>query len=214
MLKVLRLLGEETLGWLEPPRRGEGKSVAEALEACPDLLAIVDATEQRIQRPSDNDQQKVHYSGKKKAHTRKTGIVVNEHGRIRQVTESVPGSRHDLKLIVQSGTIDKIPEDIPLIGDKALDGLQNYYPDRSIGTPHKARRNHPLEPDHKLANRELASIRIVVEHTLSQMKHFRALADVFRHGLERYDDVFRSIVGIINDRIDRRLALASAGAQV
>ena len=44
-LKGLRLLGEETLGWPEPPRRSEGKSVEEALEECPDLTAIVDATE-------------------------------------------------------------------------------------------------------------------------------------------------------------------------
>lgn len=65
VLKVLRLLGEETLGWPEPPRRGEGKTVAEALEACPDLLAIVDTTEQRIQRPQDNERQKRHYSGNK-----------------------------------------------------------------------------------------------------------------------------------------------------
>lgn len=210
LLKVLRLLGEETLGWPEPPRRGKGKDVAEAVQACPDLLAIVDATEQRIQRPSDDDEQRRHYSGKKRAHTRKTGIVVNEHGRIRAVTESVPGSKHDLKLMMESHVVDRVPEGIPIIGDAGFDGLQNYYPDRSIGTPHKARRNHPLLPDQKLANRELSSIRIVVENTLSHMKHFKVLMHQFRHAVELYDDAFRAVVGIVNDRIDRRLSLASA----
>ncbi len=52
---------------------------------------------------------------------------------------------------------------------------------------HKARRNPPLLPDHQLANRELASIRIVVEHTLSRMKHFKILVYPFRHSLAMYD---------------------------
>lgn len=210
LLKVLRALGEETLGWPEPPKRGEGKSIEEALHEYPDLLAIVDATEQRIQRPGDDEKQKEHYSGKKKAHTRKTAIVVNERGRIRGVTNSTPGSKHDLKHVVESQVLDEAPEDVALIGDAGFDGLQNYYPDRDVGTPHKARRNHPLTPDQKLANREFSSVRIVVENTLSHMKHFKVLAHQFRHSVDLYDDAFRAIVGIVNDRIDLRLQLADA----
>ena len=209
LLRVLRMLGEETLGWPEPPKRGEGKSVDEALRAYPDLLAIVDTTEQRVQRPGDDDDQRRHYSGKKKAHTRKTAIVVNERGRIRDVSDSTPGSKHDLKHVIESRVIDKIPEDVTTIGDAGFDGLQNYYPERSIGTPHKARRNHPLTPDQKLANHEFSSERIVVENTLSHMKHFKVLAHRFRHAIEMYDDAFRAVVGIVNDRIDRRLSLAT-----
>ncbi len=115
-----------------PPKRGEGKSVAEALQEYPGLLAIVDATEQRIQRPCDNEKQRQHYSGKKKAHTRKTGIVVNERGRICAVTESAPGSTHDLRLVVESRVLDRVPEGIALIGDAGFDGLQKYYPERSV----------------------------------------------------------------------------------
>jgi hypothetical protein len=209
LLKVLRALGEETLGWPEPPQRGQGKSVEQALRDYPDLLAIVDATEQRVQRPDDDERQRRHYSGKKKAHTRKTAIVVNERGRIRDVTRSTPGSKHDLKHVVESQVIGGVPEDVTIIGDAGFDGLQNYYPERNVGTPHKARRNHPLTPDQKLANREFSSERIIVENTLSHMKHFKVLAHQFRHTVELYDDAFRAIVGIINDRIDRRLLLAT-----
>jgi hypothetical protein len=210
LLKVLRMLGEETLGWPEPPKRGEGKSVEETLREYPDLLAIIDTTEQRIQRPGNEDDQKGHYSGKKKAHTRKTAIVVNERGRIRDVSRSTPGSKHDLKHVVESRVIDEIPKDVTAIGDAGFDGLQNYYPERNIGTPHKARRNHPLTPDQKLANREFSSERIIVENTLSHMKHFGVLAHRFRHTIELYDDAFRAVVGIINDRIDLRLSLTTA----
>jgi IS5 family transposase len=136
--------------------------------------------------------------------------VVNEQGRIRDVTPSTPGSKHDLKHVVESQVIDEIPEDVTVIGDAGFDGLPNYYPERSIGTPHKARRNHPLTPDQKLANREFSSIRIVVENTLSHMKHFKVLAHQFRHTVDLYDDAFRAVVGIVNDRIDRRLNLSIA----
>ncbi len=210
LLKVLRALGEETLGWPEPPKRGEGKTIEQALAEYPDLLAIVDATEQRVRRPGNDDEQRRHYSGKKKAHTRKTAIVVNERGRIRAVTRSTPGSWHDLRHVVESRVIDDIPQGVAIIGDSGFDGLQNYYPERDIGTPHKARRNHPLLPDQKLANREFSGVRIVVENTLSHVKHFRILADQFRHSVEMYDDVFRAVVGVVNSRIDRRLAAMAA----
>jgi hypothetical protein len=210
LLPVLRSLGEETLGWPEPPQRGQGKNAEQALRDYPDLLAIVDATEQRIQRPGDNERQRHHYSGKKKAHTRKTAIVVNERGRIRDVTRSTPGSTHDLKHVVESQVIDETPEHVAVIGHAGFDGLQNYYPERSIGTPHKARRNHPLTPDQQLANREFSSVRIVVENTLSHMKHFKVLAHQFRHTVELYDDAFRAVVGIVNDRTDCRLNLSFA----
>ncbi|MCB0540312.1 MAG: hypothetical protein KDE33_22535, partial [Bacteroidetes bacterium] len=36
---------------------------------------IIDATEQRIQRPSDYEEQRANYSGKKKAHTYKSMII-------------------------------------------------------------------------------------------------------------------------------------------
>ena len=124
------MLGEETLGWPEPPKRGEGKSIEEALEEYPDLLAIVDTTEQRVQRPGDEDDQRRHYSGKKKAYTRKTAIVVNERGRIRDVSDSTPGFKHDLQHMTESRVIDNIPEGVTTIGDADFDGLQNYYPER------------------------------------------------------------------------------------
>jgi hypothetical protein len=66
-----------------------------------------------------------------------------------------------------------------------------------------------LTPDQKLANHEFSSERIVVENTLSYMKHFKMLAHRFRHAIEIHDDAFRAVVGIINDRIDRHLSLAT-----
>ena len=54
LLKVLRALGEEKLGWPEPPKRGAGKGVEQALREYPELLAIIDTGEQRGQRSGDD----------------------------------------------------------------------------------------------------------------------------------------------------------------
>ena len=188
------------------------KRLEEALQEYPELLALVDATEQRVQRPQDNAKQKAHYSGKKKAHTRKTQIIVNEHGEIRDISASVPGSVHNLELFRQSGAKERIPREVTAGGDKAYQGLDKELPDHSVVTPHKASRGHPLDEEQKRMNREYVGIRIVVEHTLSELKHFRVLADVFRHAVSLYDMVFQAVVAIVNPRIARQVAAALAAA--
>jgi hypothetical protein len=44
-------------------------------------------------------------------------------------------------------------------------------------------------------------IRIVVEHTISRLKKFRIMTDVFRNRLKRYDMVSDIVCGIVNFRI-------------
>ncbi len=201
---ALQLLGLASLGWPQPPRQGEGKSLQEALETFPDGRAIIDGTEPRIQRPQDPEAQRPHSSGGRKTHPRQTLLAVDHPGYIRGASFSAPGSQHDLRLAVESGMIRQIPESMMGIGDAGFDGLQNDDPDRSIRTPHKARRNHPLLPDPKRAPPERASMRMVVEHTIGWWKRFRILSSVFRHMLALYDTVFLAVVGIGNFRMDRR----------
>ncbi len=179
----------------------------------PDHLAIIDATEQRVERAKVYETQKRYYSGKRKAHTIKTQIIVNEHGRIRDVRDSVPGSTHDLTLLRESGVQAELPEGLTVMADCGYRGLQNDLPDRSVALPYRPKAKGQLTPEEKLHNQCLASLRIVVENTLCQMKHFQALVARFRHSLERHSQVTRAIVGIVNLRIDNRLAkLATQGS--
>jgi hypothetical protein len=46
----------------------------------PGFMAFIDSTEQQIPRPVDNNKRKVFYSGKKKRHTVKTQLIVNNRG--------------------------------------------------------------------------------------------------------------------------------------
>lgn len=209
VLAALRVVGEGTLGWPEPPQRGQGKNVAQALAYYPDLFAIVDATEQAVQRSSDDETQRQHYSGKKKRHTRKTQLIVNEHGEMRHLSRSTPGSLHDLKHFRGSGAGEQIPKDATVGGDAGYDGLGHDMPEHSVITSFKARRNHPLTEEHKLLNQEFSRLRIIVENTICQLKHFKVLAHQFRHAVTLYDDAFRAVVAIVNPRIKRRVAMAS-----
>ena len=209
VLAAMRVVGEGTFGWPEPPQRGQGKDVAQALAEYPDLFAIVDATEQAVQRSSDDETQREHYSGKKKRHTRKTQLIVNEHGEMRHLSRSTPGSLHDLKHFRGSGAGAQIPKNATVGGDAGYDGLGNDLPEHSVITSFKARRNHPLTEEQKLLNQEFSRLRIIVENTICQLKHFKVLAHQFRHAVTLYDDAFRAVVAIVNPRIKRRVAMAS-----
>jgi hypothetical protein len=49
----------------------------EVVEYFPDFLAFIDSTEQQIPRPIDKNKRKMYYSGKKKRHTVKSQLMVN-----------------------------------------------------------------------------------------------------------------------------------------
>lgn len=60
------------------------------------LELTIDGTERRRQRPQDALRQKEHYSGKKKTHTDKNLLLVNEtSGKVIYLSPTVAGKRHD-----------------------------------------------------------------------------------------------------------------------
>lgn len=207
ILQVLRQVSASEFEWPEPPGRGQGRSAEQALREHPDLFAIVDATEQPIQRPQDDETQRKHYSGKKKQHTRKTAIIVNEEGLIRAISAPTSGSVHDIQHLRESGLLNTLPPDVGVIGDAGFDGLYKDLPDHSVATAHKARRNHPLSDDQKFINRELSRIRIIVENVFCHIKHFKALSYRFRHNAAIHAHAFHVVAAIVNRRTRSRLAL-------
>jgi hypothetical protein len=67
-----------------------------ALEGAPDV--VIDGTERRRQRPTDAAQQKEQYSGKKKTHTDKNLLLVNEHTtKVVYLGPTVAGKTHEKK---------------------------------------------------------------------------------------------------------------------
>jgi IS5 family transposase len=184
-------------------------SVAEIMDAFPDVRLIIDAKEQRVERPKNKkdkdgnvqDRQKPYYSGKKKAHTLKNQAAISPTGLVEYASESVPGSTHDLTLLRQTDLLSELADDEAAMMDKGYDGIATDHPDKKLYLPFKARRNHPLTVEQKAYNRFLAKYRIVVEHTMAQLNKFQILAQRFRHKLSKHSVIFRIVCGLVNRRI-------------
>ena len=192
-------------------------SPAAVMAAFPDVVLVIDAKEQRIQRPKsspDNDRQKPYYSGKKKCHTLKSEIAVQPDGRIGAVSASVPGGAiHDLTLLRSTQLIRRLEagSEAAMV-DKGYDGVQKDYPEHRIYRPFKARRNHALTAEEKAYNRHLSRHRIVVEHTNAQLNQFQVLAQVYRHARAGHSRVVRVVAMLVDRRIEQRPLKSYLGA--
>lgn len=198
MLTVLRQVTAVDLSWPADDQRK--RRWADVLTDFPDVVAIIDATEQRIQRPKGQAAQKPYYSGKKKAHTLKTQVQIAPDGGIQGVSDSVPGSVHDLTLLRQQGTLERLDAGAALF-DRGYQGVQKDAPERRLYHPFRASRGHPLTPEQKAWNQLLSHYRIRVEHTLGQVKIYEVLSQVYRHRREGYNRVFCIVAALTNRRL-------------
>jgi hypothetical protein len=200
VLEVLhQLLGDE-VAWPDEEQRKK-KGMDQFLEEFADVVAIVDATEQPIQRPQDDETQRRFYSGKKKRHTVKHQIVVTPEGEIIHTGEAASGSTHDKTMFDDSGVGDRLQGDEAYMGDKGYQGIQR---DCKAVLPHKRPQGGELTEEQKAHNSRLSSVRVVVEHTIGWMKHFRVLAQTYRHPRESHNRAFEIVAGLVNRRIRRR----------
>lgn len=196
--------GLDTFPFDRPGRdRTKLRSAAEVMAAFPQVAVIIDAKEQRINRPEGYEAQKPYYSGKKKAHTLKTQVVVDPCGRIETIGDSVPGgANHDLTLLRASGVLERLAEGEGAMVDKGYVGVRTSHPEVPIVIPFKASRGHPLTEEQKASNRVVARSRIVVEHTMAQLNRFTVLRQVFRgRRRERHGEVTRVVAKLVNRRL-------------
>jgi len=108
---------------LKPER--DAKKVSDSLmmaETSADLL--IDGTERRMQRPIDGEKQAKHYSGKKKTHTDKNLVLVNNQTKkVLYLGPTVGGQTHDKKMV------DENPICYPAGATLGKDtGFQGYEP--------------------------------------------------------------------------------------
>lgn len=149
---------------------------------------FVDATEQQIERPRKG--QKRYYSGKKKKHTLKNQIITDKKGKIRAVTKSFPGKKHDKKLFDETRPI--LPPKSNLTGDLG------YYGADGITLPNKKPKGKELTKEEKQFNKELSRQRITVEHSFGKMKIYQILSQRFRNPRNKHSLIFKNIAGLHN----------------
>jgi hypothetical protein len=92
------------------------------LEGAP--AGAVDGTERRRQRPTDAAKQRAHYSGKKKAHTDKNVLLINEYtSKVIYLSPTVAGKTHDKKATDEADLLSPVNSTL----DKDT-GFQGYEP--------------------------------------------------------------------------------------
>ena len=150
-------------------------------------LYLVDVTECQVERPKNKEIQKEYYSGKKKKHTIKIQIILDEKTKKIISVAFDKGSTHDYNLFKQSTS--EIEKETTFVADSGYQGLSNIFTNST--TPKKKSKNHPLSEEDKDSNYLISIVRIPIEHINCQLKVFRILAERYR---SRRNSFFRRAV--------------------
>lgn len=139
--------------------------------------------------------QKEWYSGKKKRHTIKTQVIIEQKSmKIIDVREA-KGSEHDFKMYKES--IGKsVHKAIRIDADLGYLGIEKLHVNSRI--PKKASKKHKLSKVEKAYNKRLARDRVVIEHINAKIKTFKSMANPYRNHCRRHLLRMSLSCGIIN----------------
>jgi hypothetical protein len=201
-LPLLEQSGQDSMR-LPDPGKGHRRDLPALLRETPALAVIVDTFEQRTHRPQRR--QRAYYSGKKKAHTLKSQVAVDEDGRVVDVAESRPGRWADLKVFKRSGLVGKlIRAGVGALGDLGYVGIGGVSPRLRGATPRRKPRGQERPAEDRRYNRAFARRRIGVEHAIGRLRRYQALAAVNRHGRKGHEARVRAVAGLVNLMLDHR----------
>ena len=153
---------------------------------------LIDVTESPIQRPQKG--QKQYYSGKKKQHTFKSQLVINQINLEIICYVNALGKCHDFKIFKKS----KLPlhEKIRCLVDKGYQGIKKIHKLSDI--PYKKSKNKELTEEEKVYNRQINRERITIEHVNRKLKIFKILSQSYRNRRKKFGLRFNLIAGIYN----------------
>lgn len=189
---------------LKLPERQPQKLHA-VLRQCPELKFIIDGTERKVRRPQDEDQQKKHYSGKKKTHTNKN-VIITSGKRVVYMSQTQPGCCHDKK-VAEEIQGRHFPPGSTLLQDSGFLGFAP--PGANVRMPRKKPKGKELSKTSQKINRRISRLRIGVEHVISGIKRCHIVSDIFRNIKQGFADrVMEIACGLHNLRSDCRSAHA------
>ena len=180
---------------------------------------LLDATEQRVARPSQPDARKAYYSGKQKQFTLKPQFVADGNHTLHAISVAVPGAEHDKALSDRLHTLVHLPTDCEVAADKGYQGLATQVPyvqvrDSISGapalvprlmvyTPIKKPTGRELTDAQKTFNQVLSAVRMRVEHCSGWAKNWAILATRFRCDHTIYTSIMRTVCGLVNTQTQR-----------
>ena len=203
VLPLLEQAGRDTMR-LPDPGKKRRRTLDALLAALPEVVVIIDRFEQRVQRPRDRQAADDLYSGKKKQHTLKSQVAVDEEGRIVAVAARVRGPTADLTLLEQSGLLERLPAGVGALGDLGYVGIDKLHPTGLGAAPRKKPRGQPRPAADIAYNTAFSRRRIVVEHSIGQLRRFQSLTQTDRQQRRGHTARVRAVAGLVNRRLDRR----------
>lgn len=205
VLPVLEQAGLDTMRMPDPGKKRR-RTLDQLLHDTPELAVVIDSFEQRVQRPQERAEAEGYYSGKKRQHTLKSQVAIDEDsGRIVDVSESVPGPTADITLLKQSGIMDRLPAGVGAIGDLAYVGIGKLHPDGLGACPRRKPRGQPRTPEDRAYNTAFSRRRIRVEHTLNRQRRYQSLTQTDRNHRRLHTERAVAVAGLVNRQIDHRL---------
>jgi hypothetical protein len=203
VLPILEAAGCDTMRMPDPGKKRR-RQLDDLLADTPALIVLIDSFEQRVQRHRDRSTADKHYSGKKKQHTLKSQITIDEEtGAICDVAESVTGPTADIKLLEESGVLERLPTGVGAGGDLAYVGIARLHPQGLGVTPRRKPRGQERPPDDIAFNQAFARRRIVVEHTIGRIRRYESLTQTDREHRNHHTARVRAVSGLVNRQLRR-----------
>lgn len=204
--RVLPLLEAAGQDGMRMPRTGRnGRPLERLLAEIPELAVLIDSFEQRVQRPQERQEADAYYSGKKKQHTLKSQVAVDEYsGEIVDVAESVRGPTHDMTLLRQSNLLNRLPIGVGALGDLAYTGIDKLHPQGLGAAPRKKPRGQERPTADMAYNTAFARRRIVVENTIGRLRTYQSLTQMDRQHRIGHTSRVRAVAGLVNLQIRSR----------
>ena len=107
------------------------------------------------------------------------------------------GKAHDLSIFKQT---TKVNPATLILGDSGYRGLQKLHSKTLLPIRHKAdidKLNDEQKATRKVANKEISSMRMKIEHIIGRVKQFKIVAEKYRNRLKRLLLRFNLICGIV-----------------
>ena len=164
-------------------------------------LYFHDGLERPLPRPTEPERQRQYYSGKKKQHTLKNLALNDAEGKIRFLSITVEGKKHDKKVADEQAY--RLPADSRLLQDTGFQGFS--VPEVQVVQPKKKPRGQPLSDLDKHCNQWIGSLRVRAEHAIGGVKRYRIVKDRIRNWKAGFRDrVLAICCGLHNFRLNFR----------
>lgn len=204
VLPLLEQAGRDTMR-LPDPGRKHRRSLPDLLADTPEVAVVIDTFEQRVQRHKERNQADEFYSGKKRQHTLKSQVAVNEiSGQFVDVADSVPGPTADITLLQHSDLLNRLPDQVGALGDLAYIGIDKLHPDGLAAAPRRKPRGKPRPAEDSAYNTAFSRRRIIVEHSIGRLRRYEAVTQTDRHHRQLHTQRVVASAGLVNRQLQHR----------